>query len=148
MTTDIDTAQMALYRRDGSICGWVTLDADQLEWASQWQWHLSAGGYAVRSERLPNGILLIRSLHREVLGLPPYGVPKVRFVTRDRLDVRKCNLRLSHRWVAGAVGRNDDVAARLLLLAIKGSNRRSDSRSFRELSEVAAGGADQDGTTR
>lgn len=72
------------------------LDAEDHDWASEHGWHLmlvDRGGYAVRKEGPDNARRSVL-LHREVAGLE-YGDPRqVDHINRDKLDNRRCNLRI------------------------------------------------------
>lgn len=72
--------------------GEITLiDDSDAEWASKYQWRLSHQGYAVRSEQTKAGYREV-SIARELLNAPS-GF-EVDHINRDRLDNRRCNLRL------------------------------------------------------
>ncbi len=110
-----DVAQLPLYDKKGNVVAHALVDADRLEWASQWTWRLGTEGYPCRSYRLPDGTLETRLLHREVLGLPVHGSPRARFVDQtNRLNVTRRNLRLSDGWVVQAVRHDPKLADRVL----------------------------------
>lgn len=68
------------------------VDALDFEWASQWEWGLSSGGYAKRSKYIANAHPKTVYLHRELINAPKDK--QVDHINRDRLDNRRGNLRL------------------------------------------------------
>lgn len=67
----------------------VKVDADDFEYLNQWKWHLSSGGYAVRSIDGGNRKVL---MHRVVAGTPEDM--HTDHINRDKKDNRKSNLRV------------------------------------------------------
>lgn len=74
------------------------VDDEDFAWLSRWKWHCNAQGYAVRtvarSERVGGVTKKIR-MHRELISVP-VGF-EVDHINGDRLDNRKCNLRVCTR---------------------------------------------------
>lgn len=66
------------------------VDDTDYEWLNQWKWSYATAGYAVR--RIP-GTTKIVYMHRQIME-DPQGV-YVDHVNRDKLDNRRCNLRLA-----------------------------------------------------
>lgn len=88
-----DCTPIPVHRRDGSICAYVIVDAEDAEWASQRRWHLNTG-YAARSIKL-DGKWRIALLHRELLGLPYVSDGREGdHCDRDKLNCRRSNLRI------------------------------------------------------
>jgi hypothetical protein len=76
--------------------GFVTIvDEEDYDWLNQWKWHYSKvrdTGYAVRGDRISSGKLKIIRMHRLIVN-PPVGM-FIDHINGDRLDNRKCNLRI------------------------------------------------------
>lgn len=81
--------RVPLSRQDGSLAGYALIDEEDAHLAGL-RWHLGSGGYARRLER-DKWILL----HRVIIRAPS-GV-EVDHINRNRLDNRRCNLRLTDR---------------------------------------------------
>lgn len=65
------------------------VDDEDYEWLTQWKWHYSARGYAVRSCREPKPQSV--RMHRVIVGAEPSE--EVDHINGDKLDNRRCNLR-------------------------------------------------------
>lgn len=71
----------------------VTLiDAEDLDRVSHINWHKSSSGYAVKSQYIGNGTWKGLKLHRMIIGAVDGEL--VDHINRNRLDNRKCNLRI------------------------------------------------------
>lgn len=71
----------------------ITDDVD-FETLSLWKWYLSPEGYACRTGRKSEGVYKQRFyLHRQVMGVTD-SLIEVDHVNGNRLDNRRCNLRL------------------------------------------------------
>lgn len=79
--------RIPLRRRDGTIVAHTIVDPRDAH-LDGFNWCMNRGGYAVRGE---NGRPVF--MHRYILGAPA-GL-KVDHINRDRLDNRRCNLRLT-----------------------------------------------------
>jgi hypothetical protein len=75
-------------RRGGEIVAWAVIDADDLEFVSQWRWSMNGSGYAFGAPGF---------LHRVLLGLEKGDRNEVDHRNRDKMDNRKANLRLVDR---------------------------------------------------
>jgi hypothetical protein len=86
-----DTAQLQLggHQRSSQI-HWALIDAADLEWANQWRWSY-INGYATRMDRATRRLA---RLHRALLGLVPGDGWETDHINRDKLDNRRCNLRV------------------------------------------------------
>lgn len=82
-----------MHARNGSVRGYVTVDADDAEWALQWRWCMNTHGYAVRVERVAGRSSSSVFMHRELMGLTPGDSLTVDHIDRVRLNNRRCNLR-------------------------------------------------------
>ena len=69
------------------------VDDEDYEYLMQWKWHCNDGGYAVR--RTPKGPVQAVRMHRQLLNAPD-GL-EVDHINGNRLDNRRCNLRLVTR---------------------------------------------------
>jgi hypothetical protein len=116
--TDGNLGRIPLFDQYGQLRGWTLVDADVLDWASQWRWHLTPEGYAVRQvgPRLVNGKdgRTKLPLHRAILGLPPTGEPRIRFINGIPLDARKSNLEVSPAWVVKQLRRHPEIGRALI----------------------------------
>lgn len=83
-----DGILIPLCDRRGEPHAWALIDADDLERVWLWRWHLSPGGYALRSQR--DGESRNIWMHRE---LCPTTAPEVDHINHNRLDNRRVNLR-------------------------------------------------------
>ena len=74
--------------------GFVAIvDDEDYEWLSQWKWHYDK--YACRRKSTGYKQSKIVFMHREILGYE--GELDVDHINKDRIDNRKCNLRLATR---------------------------------------------------
>lgn len=81
--------RIPLSRQDGSLAGYALIDEVDAHLAGL-RWHLGSGGYARRLEKDKWTLL-----HRVIIRAPS-GV-EVDHINRNRLDNRRCNLRLTDR---------------------------------------------------
>ncbi len=81
--------QIPLRKQDGSLAGYALIDEQDAQLAG-FRWHLGGGGYA---RRLEKGKWTF--MHRVIMQAPA-GV-EVDHINRNRLDNRRCNLRLADR---------------------------------------------------
>ncbi len=79
--------RIALRRRDGTVAGYALVDFQDAH-LDRHRWNMNRGGYAVRSE---GGRPIL--MHRVIASAPP-GL-EVDHINRNRLDNRRCNLRLT-----------------------------------------------------
>lgn len=82
--------KLRLYGRVG-VVGYALVDDDDFKRLSRHRWNLTKGGYAYRRK---SGTREMRYLHRVVMGLKKGDGLQVDHMNRDRLDCRKCNLRV------------------------------------------------------
>lgn len=70
------------------------VDDSDFGWLGQWSWHLGVDGCAVRIGRKSEGSLWRKSIymHRQILGVADSFV--VDHINHNRLDNRRCNLRV------------------------------------------------------
>jgi hypothetical protein len=68
------------------------VDASDYEWLTQWTWHCS-NGYATRTGKSPSRHVVL--MHREIMQTPK-GMD-TDHINRDKLDNRRCNLRICTR---------------------------------------------------
>lgn len=86
-------ATMTLHAKDGSVRAVSIFDAEDAAWVGRWRWSLNDGGYVRRDEKRGGKRAVIR-LHRALLGLTANDPVEVDHINRDRLDNRRCNLRI------------------------------------------------------
>ena len=74
------------------------VDDDDYKWVCQWKWYFHTGGYAARTQRMPNGKRVTVRMHRQVMQ-DPYRTNgmDVDHVNLNRLDNRRANLRFCTR---------------------------------------------------
>jgi hypothetical protein len=89
---DESTVRVPLRARDGSVRAYTIIDATDADFVNQWEWRLSANGYAVRGHWLEGRCQKVY-LHRTLLGLTVEDGIKADHISRDRLDNRRANLR-------------------------------------------------------
>lgn len=77
----------------GTLQGSVMLDTEDTVWAAYWAWRLGSHGYAVRNSMI-DGKSCALLLHRELIGLRPGSRMDVDHRNGDKLNCRRCNLRL------------------------------------------------------
>lgn len=98
---------LPLRNTKGEITGHAIVDADRAEWASQWRWCLTTGGYATRAYQR-DGVRVVVFLHRAVMGLSLDDSRECDHINRNRLDNRRSNLRA----VSGAANSQNVTAGR------------------------------------
>lgn len=95
MTDDTRLIPLTNKRR---LVGHAIVDAEDYEYLMQWQWHPEWHGYATRSKRINLKTLSIK-MHRIILGRildrELQSKEKTDHINGDRLDNRRCNLRLA-----------------------------------------------------
>ena len=87
------TATLPLCSHGGIAVAYVTIDAADAVWASQWRWNRDRDGYAVRGGKNSAGRRTTFKMHRELLGLVVGDGLDADHINRDRLDNRRSNLR-------------------------------------------------------
>lgn len=78
--------------RDGSGTALVRIDEADFGRVSAYRWYVAGGRYARRMGPRPDRQVLY--MHREILGLHPGDGFSVDHINRNKLDNRRCNLRL------------------------------------------------------
>lgn len=95
LSEDGRTGRIPLQRKDGSIRAYAIVDAADIQWASRYTWGMSSG-YAVRrvwkGRRSPSQRFY---MHRELLGLIEGDGLKGDHISRNKLDCRRINLRVT-----------------------------------------------------
>ena len=87
------TARLPMYRLDGSLRAYSTIDLVDVEWVSQYRWWMSSR-YVMRHARVGEGLHIVL-LHREILGLPRiFDGRMVDHIDRNGLNNRRNNLRI------------------------------------------------------
>lgn len=83
-----------VWRRDGAVQAYATVDGDDAELAIQQRWHMH-GGYVARGVRQRGSRqVMVIWLHREIIGLTHWDGLEGDHINRDRLDCRRSNLRV------------------------------------------------------
>jgi hypothetical protein len=88
--------------RNGSVIAEAIVDPEDHERISAHRWCLHHRGSPVRGVRR-NGRVEHLSMQRAVLGLPPYGGPRVLHRNGNQLDNRRANLTVSSSWLAARI---------------------------------------------
>ena len=88
------TARIVLRSRDGNIQGYAIVDATDALLVGQWAWHMNDSGYAARFCPIAKRSL---RMHRILLGLNIGDESQGDHINRNRLDNRRCNLRIVTR---------------------------------------------------
>lgn len=88
-----DTVAIPIRRRDGAVVAYTIVDAADAEWVSRNPWRLSAYGYARRYARVGAEWVSVL-LHRELLELTRFDGLEGDHKNKNRLDNRRCNLRV------------------------------------------------------
>lgn len=92
---DAGYGMIPLRARDGSIRACTIVDADDYETLSRLRWCMNTNGYVVRSVPSTTGHRQrTEFMHRVILGLDPGDGLLGDHKNRDRLDNRRCNLRV------------------------------------------------------
>src|SRR4051812_35355099 len=86
--------RIPLCRRDGTIRAWAVVDDVDYDEVAAHRWHLSASGYAVRNVRTAEGRFRTVAMARWLCRLDAGDGRHVDHRNRDRLDNRRCNLRV------------------------------------------------------
>lgn len=91
------TAKIPLRKMDGSVKAYALIDAADAEWASQWTWGLTNNYVTRQVWGGKNGESATFYLHRELFGLTTGDGTECDHRNRNRLDNRRCNLRVTDR---------------------------------------------------
>lgn len=106
MDAEQSTARIPLRAKDGGIRAYALVNVADFERINRYRWHLNRGGYAQRTEHVPGtgktgrgkpGRTKVHLLARDIARARPDQ--EVDHVNRDKLDNRRCNLRLATRRV-------------------------------------------------
>jgi hypothetical protein len=76
------------------------VDDEDLDFLSQWKWRLGSGGYARRTQALPNKKKAIITMHRLIISAQRGEI--VDHLNRVRLDNRRSNLRIVDYYESAA----------------------------------------------
>lgn len=82
-------AKIVLYDKEGNINGYSLIDLEDVEKIKDYKWYLTRDGYCANSVKSKNRV----RLHRFLLNVQDDKI--VDHVNRDKLDNRKCNLRIA-----------------------------------------------------
>lgn len=93
----METGRVPLLARDGSIRGWVVVDASDFDRLMEQHWCMDGNGYARGHGKTPAGERCMVAMHRFILGLDYDDPREVDHINRNPLDNRRCNLRLATR---------------------------------------------------
>jgi len=85
-----ESREIPVPHRGGSILH-VIVDAEDYDWASQYNWRIDRHGYACRMAEI-DGEKRAKRMHRELMAAPDNM--RVTHINGNRLDHRRCNLRL------------------------------------------------------
>lgn len=94
----MQTQQIPLRAKDGTIRALATVDSVDYEILSKFNWYLSARGYAARQVKLPgrNSSRMVL-MHRQIMMLTSGDGLEVDHLNRIKLDNRRVNLRIVDR---------------------------------------------------
>lgn len=84
--------RIPLRARDGSIRDHALVDDVDFQWLSQWRWHLSPYGYAMRTH-CSHAVRRTLLMHRQLMG-EPTGLEVDHITPGTTLDNRRFNLRV------------------------------------------------------
>lgn len=93
ITINGDVAKITLYDRKCNVVGYATIDAEDVDRIKKYKWHKNSQGYVAST----NDNKIIR-LHRFIMGLNGCydGKTIIDHINGNRLDNRKCNLRVAN----------------------------------------------------
>lgn len=98
------------------------IDDDDYDKVTQFSWHLSHGGYAVRNARI-NGKYENQGLHRFIFGLTSKNKERIDHINGDKLNNSKSNLRIcSHSENLMNRGKNKKTRAKYKGVIKRGYN--------------------------
>lgn len=86
--------EVPCWGRGGVVRAVAIVDPSDYVTVSPHRWHLTAAGYAERAVKRPGHVWGKVLMHREILGLAPGDRLEVDHVSGDKLDNRRCNLRV------------------------------------------------------
>lgn len=88
-----DHAEVIIKDKDGYEKCRAIIDMDDISMVKEYKWCLNSQGYAFSSDDNKNILL-----HRLIMGFPEKGLV-VDHINRNRLDDRKCNLRVVKQYI-------------------------------------------------
>lgn len=96
MLSEVIPTGIPLRRRDGSVKAWALVDSDDWPKVKDFRWYQAAIGYVV-SAAGPGRRAPKQYLHRFLTRLETGDGLEVDHINRNRLDNRRCNLRVTTR---------------------------------------------------
>lgn len=90
--------RIPLRNRQHVVRAYAVVDATDADWVNQWRWFLDDDGYAARRPWIDGRQVWIL-LHRELLGLSHGDIREGDHIDRDRLNNRRCNLRVATKTI-------------------------------------------------
>lgn len=85
--------RIPLWAKDGTIRDYATVDPEDAHLAGH-RWYMNNSGYAVRNEPIAGGKQRTVLMSRVILDLPHGDERECDHISRDKLDNRRCNLRI------------------------------------------------------
>lgn len=93
-TVGENIVRIPIYAKGGVVVAYAIVDAEDGHMARH-RWNMGSRGYAVRSKKMEGRRTRLFLMHRELVGLA-HGDPRVTdHINHDKLDNRRCNLRIT-----------------------------------------------------
>lgn len=87
--------EIPLRKRSGEVQAYALVDAEDAVKVTGFRWYVSGNGYAVRMESIEGKKQRTVSMARVILGLDFGDRREADHISRDKLDNRRCNIRIT-----------------------------------------------------